>query len=137
MGVPTCAPGIHREAANGLKVRKVPWSVPTCLELVFNGGIKQRGGCTNLSVKSRSFDVERRLVPGASFRYRTGHAKTCHFCAFSGDECSQEHAFRPHDAQFFLIDFDAPGERAEVITAVAAVLDPHALARCPGIGLPA
>ena len=41
--------------------------------------------------------------------------------------------FDPHDAHFFfLIAFDALGERAEVIAAVAAVLGSHALAGCPG-----
>ncbi len=33
--------------------------------------------------------------------------------------------------QFFLVDFDALGERAEVIAAVAAAIDPHARASCP------
>ena len=69
---------------------------------------------------------------GAPLRYRTGHAKTRRFCAFSGDERAQEHAFRSQDAQFFLIDFDPLGERAEVIAAVASALGPHALAGCPG-----
>src|SRR5882757_7482218 len=73
-----------------------------------------------------------RIVSGAPLRYKTGHAKTCRFCAFSGDERSQENAFRPRDAQFFLIDFDALGERAKMIAAVAAVLGPHAPAGCPG-----
>ena len=72
------------------------------------------------------------IVSGAPLRYRTGHAKTRRFCAFSGDERSQEHAFRPHDAQFFLVDFDALGERAEVIAAVAAAIGPHSLAGGPG-----
>ena len=45
----------------------------------------------------------------------TGHAKTCRFYAFSSDQRAQEHAFRYRDAQFFLIDFDALGERAEMI----------------------
>jgi len=71
-------------------------------------------------------------VSGAPLRYRTGHAKTWRFCAFSGDERAQEHAFRPHDAQFFLIDFDPLGERAKVIAALAAAIDPHALAGYPG-----
>src|SRR5260221_7055695 len=66
------------------------------------------------------------------FAYRTGHAQTCRFCARSCDERAQEHAFQPHDAQFFLIDFDPLGERAEVIAAVAATIDPHSLAGCPG-----
>jgi hypothetical protein len=33
------------------------------------------------------------------------------------------------------IDFDALGERAEVIAAIAAALGPHALAGVPGEGL--
>jgi hypothetical protein len=96
-------------------------------------------GGTNYSCSSRfCLDFSRakltdgRLVPGAPFRYRTGHAKTCRFCAFSGDERSQENAFRPRDPQFFLIDFDALGERAKMIAAVAPVLGPRALAGCPG-----
>jgi hypothetical protein len=73
-----------------------------------------------------------RIVSGAPLRYRTGHAKTRRFRAFSGDERAQEDAFRSHDAQFFLIDFDALGERAEVIAAVATAIGPHTLARRPG-----
>src|SRR6266699_978395 len=45
---------------------------------------------------------------------------------------AQKRAFRSHDAQFFLIDFDALGERAEVVAAVAAAIDPQALAGRPG-----
>jgi hypothetical protein len=50
----------------------------------------------------------------------------------SGDERAQERAFRSHDAKFFLIDFDALGERAEVVAAVASALGPHPLAGGPG-----
>lgn len=31
----------------------------------------------------------------------------------------QEHAFRPRDASFFLIDFDTLSERSEMIAAVS------------------
>jgi hypothetical protein len=58
-------------------------------------------------------------VSGAPLRYRIRHAKTSRFCALSSDERAQKRAFRSHDAQFFLIDFDALGERTEVIAAVA------------------
>jgi hypothetical protein len=40
----------------------------------------------------------------------------------SGDEHAQKHAFRSHDAQFFLIDFDTLGGRAEVIAAARPAL---------------
>src|ERR1700681_4271864 len=73
-----------------------------------------------------------RRPPSAPLRYRTGHAKTCRFCAFSSDERAQEHAFRSPDAQFFLVDFDPLSERAEVIAAVAAAVGPHPLAGRPG-----
>jgi hypothetical protein len=43
--------------------------------------------------------------------FGTWHAKTRRFCAFSGDERAQQGAFRFHDTQFFLIDFDPLGER--------------------------
>ena len=54
------------------------------------------------------------------------------FLRFQRRRVFAEHTFRPHDAQFFLIDFDALGERAKMIAAVAAVLGPHALAGRPG-----
>ena len=70
-------------------------------------------------------------MSGAPLRYRTGHAKTCRFCARLGDERAQKCAFGSHDAQFFLIDFDALGERAKMIVAVAAAIYPHALFSTP------
>src|SRR5258706_2456618 len=87
---------------------------------------------TRLRLTIRAFGSGVRISSGAPLRYRTGHAKTRRFCAFSGDERAQEHAFRSHDAQFFLIDFDALGERAQVIAAVAAAIGAHALAGCSG-----
>src|SRR6267143_2633061 len=90
-----------------------------------------------LSFRAIPFDQSRRvrISSGAPLRYRTGHAKTCRFCAFSGDERAQKHAFRPYDAQLFLVDFDALGERAKVIAAVATAIGSHPLAGCPGKGL--
>lgn len=43
--------------------------------------------------------------------------------------------FRAHDAKFLRVDFDALGQRAKVIAAIAAALGPHSLARRPGKGL--
>lgn len=40
-----------------------------------------------------------------------------------------------HDAKFLRVDFNASGERAEVIAAAAAALGPHPLAGRPGKGL--
>ena len=66
------------------------------------------------------------------FGTKTGHSKHCRFCARSGDERAQQYAFRTHDANFFRVDFDALGERAEGVAAVAAALGPHAPAGLPG-----
>src|SRR5450432_3086171 len=41
-----------------------------------------------------------RISSGAPLRYRTGHAKTRRSYACSGDERTQQYAFRPHDAKF-------------------------------------
>src|SRR3974390_3590887 len=68
-----------------------------------------------------------RIVGGAPLRYKTGHSKHCRFCARCGDERAQEHALGAHDANLFRVNFDALGERAEVIAAVAAALGSHAL----------
>jgi hypothetical protein len=73
---------------------------------------------------------------GAPFRYRTGHAKTCRFCAFKSGERAQENAFRSRDAQLFPVDFDPVGQRGKVIAAVAAAIDPQVTARCPGKFIP-
>ena len=61
-----------------------------------------------------------RIVPGAPLRYKTGHSKTCRFCAGRRDERAQEHAFRSHDANLFRVHLDALGQGAEMVTAVAA-----------------
>jgi hypothetical protein len=37
------------------------------------------------------------------------------FCAGRGDESAQEHAFRPHDANFLCIHLDTLGQRSEVV----------------------
>jgi hypothetical protein len=78
-----------------------------------------------LRIMGSKSELLRTLVAASS-------AKKAGFGAFSGDERAQEDAFRSHDAQFFLIDFDALGERAEVIAAVATAIGPHTLARRPG-----
>jgi hypothetical protein len=44
----------------------------------------------------------------------------------------QEHAFRPYDANFFLIGFDALGERPQMATSVAAALGSHPFPGGPG-----
>src|SRR5262245_57888182 len=64
--------------------------------------------------------------------YRTGHSKTCRFCARCGDERAQQYAFRAHDANFFRVHFDALGERAEVIATVAAAVGAHSFAGLSG-----
>jgi hypothetical protein len=37
-----------------------------------------------------------------AIRSRTGHSKTCRFCASGGDQRAQKHAFRSHNAQFIV-----------------------------------
>ena len=73
-----------------------------------------------------------RIPPSAPLRYKTGHAKTRRFRACSGDKGTQQYAFRAHDANLFRIDFNALGECAEVVAAIAAALGAHALAGLPG-----
>ena len=75
-----------------------------------------------------------RISSGAPLRYKTEHSKTCRFCGRRGDKRTQEYDFRAHDANFFRIHFDALGQRAEVVAAVAARLGSHALAGVAGEG---
>jgi hypothetical protein len=71
----------------------------------------------------RIMGVEKRTAahPRRRFKRKNGG-----FWRFQWRRACAEDAFRSHDAQFFLIDFDALGERAEVIAAVTTV------ARRPG-----
>jgi hypothetical protein len=73
-----------------------------------------------------------RISPGAPVRYKAWNAKTRRFYARDGDEGTQQYAFGPFDANFFRVHFDALGERAEVIAAVAAALGAHTPAGLPG-----
>jgi len=69
-----------------------------------------------------------RIVSGAPLRYKTGHSKTCRFCAWSSDKRAEKHAFRTHHATFLRVHFDALGQGAEVITAVVACMHLRGLA---------
>jgi hypothetical protein len=73
--------------------------------------------------------VKRQAVSSACKETKT--AQNFQMAGGRSDKSAQEHAFRPHDPRFFLIDFDALGERAEVIAAVASAISPHALAGLP------
>jgi len=75
-----------------------------------------------------------RIVPGAPFRCKNGHSKTCGFCARGSDKRAQEHAFRSHDANFFRVHLDALGQRAQVVPAVTAPVGPHPPAGLAGEG---
>src|SRR5579863_3135939 len=54
------------------------------------------------------------------------------FLRLKRDEVEQQFVFRPHDAQFFRIDFAMLGERAKIIAPIAAALGPRTLAGDPG-----
>jgi hypothetical protein len=79
-----------------------------------------------LANRGRSSNLFGRATSGQDW------ARAWRFCACGNDERAQKHAFRAHDAPFFLIEFDAPGERAEVIAAAVSAICPYAPARCPG-----
>jgi hypothetical protein len=57
-------------------------------------------------------------APSAPRRYKTGHSKTCRFCAGSSDEGAREYAFRSYDANLFRVHFHPLGERYLAGTAV-------------------
>src|SRR5262245_43608487 len=96
---------------------------------VAGGCCRSVSACKNLL---RIWGSGVRISSGAPLRYKTGNAKTRRFRARSGDERTQEYALRSHDANFFRVDFDALGERAQVVATVAAALGAHPSAGLPG-----
>ena len=54
------------------------------------------------------------------------------FLRFQQRPTCAEARFSIHDAQLFLVDFDALSEHGEVIAPVAAAIGSHAFAGCPG-----
>ncbi len=96
-------------------------------------GLSVKHGPSNRALRRQRPHV--RIVSGARVRYRTGHSKTCRFCAGRSDERAQERAFRPHDANFFRVHLDALGQGPQMVAAVAARFGPHAPAGLAGEGL--
>ena len=72
---------------------------------------------------------------GRATSVETGHFKTGRFCSGSSGGRAQQHAFRRNGALFFLVNFDALGERAWMVAAVGAPLGPHPAVGPAGEGL--
>ena len=63
---------------------------------------------------------------------RTANAKRSRLYAGRGGQCLNQIALRADDADLALGDLDALSERAEMVAAIAAALDPDPLPRRPG-----
>src|SRR6185437_1392871 len=66
---------------------------------------------------------------------RTANAKRSRLYAGRGGQCLNQIALRADDADLALGDLDALSERAEMVAAIAAALDPDPLACRPGEAL--
>src|SRR5262249_10510794 len=66
--------------------------------------------------------------PSPPFQYGTGHASFRQFTASDGGKSAQKLVFRSFDKHLALGDLDALREGAQVVTAVAATVEPHPLA---------
>ena len=74
------------------------------------------------------------LVPtDPPLQNRTAIAGRSQFYARGGGgESLKQTAFRADDTNLAICDLDALSERAEVVAAISAAIDPHPLPRCPG-----
>jgi hypothetical protein len=73
-----------------------------------------------------------RIPPSPPLQNRTANAEHSRFYAGGGSQRLKQIAFRADDADLAVRDLDALGERAEMVAAIAAAIDPDALARRPG-----
>ena len=69
-----------------------------------------------------------RIPPLPPIQNRTANAGRSRFYARGGGERSEQIALRSHDADFAVRDLDPLGQRAKVFAAIAAAVDPDALA---------
>ncbi|EPH0448317.1 hypothetical protein ACVT5G_002377 [Pseudomonas aeruginosa] len=60
------------------------------------------------------------------------NAERRRFYARSGDQRSQQFRLRSHDANLVVGDLDALRQRAQVVAAVAAIVEPDPFAGLPG-----
>ena len=75
-----------------------------------------------------------RILSGAPFQNRTLNTGYAGFSARGSDQSAQQFGFRSHDADFLIRDLDTLGQRAEVVAAIAAAVQPDALASRAGEG---
>ena len=95
-------------------------------------GAVDRGGLENRC----TFWVPRvRIPPSPPLQNRTANAGRSRFYACRGGEGLKQIALRADDADLAVCDLDALGERAEVVAAIAAAVDPDPLACGPGESL--
>src|SRR5882672_9565906 len=73
-----------------------------------------------------------RIPPSPPFQNRTANAGRSRPYTRAGREGSEKVAFRPHDANLLVRHLDPLGERAQVVAAIAAAVDPHPRPRRPG-----
>ena len=73
-----------------------------------------------------------RIPPHPPLQNRTANAGRSRLYAGRGGQRLKQIAFRADDADLAVGDLDALGERAEMVAAIAAAVDPDPLARRPG-----
>ena len=89
------------------------------------------GGCGTVG-KINALRLKGTIPLPPPLQNRTANAGRSRFCAGRGGERLKQSAFRADDADLAVSNLDALGERAEMVAAVAAAVDPYALACRPG-----
>lgn len=105
---------------------------PAMLCVGGDGGVAEWSIAAVLKTVEGSRPPGVRIPPPPPFQNRTVNAGRSRLYARGGGEGLKQIALRSHDPDLLLRDFDALGERAEMVATIVAALDPHAFPRCSG-----